>query len=152
MSKKTKQKEDTLLNNKKARFNYTIEDTFEAGLVLKGSEVKVLREKQGSLLEAFVVYKKGEFYLQNCHIPEYTNGGYANHAPLRIRKILMNRAEIDRLQSLVKEKGYSLVPIKMYKKERTIKLLLGTAKGKRQVDKRNSLKEKSDKKRMKEFV
>ncbi len=152
MSKKEKPKDNTLVNNKKARHNYVIEDTFEAGLVLKGSEVKVLREKEGTLLEAYVVYKRGEFFLQNFHIPEYKNGGYANHEPLRPRKMLMNRVEIDKLQSLVKEKGYSLVPIKVYRKDRNIKVLIGTAKSKKKADKRQSLKEKDDKKRMKEFL
>ena len=141
-----------LLQNKKARHNYEIGETVEAGLSLTGSEVKSLREKQGSLLEAFFVFKKSELYMQNCHIPEYKNGGYANHAPLRLRKLLLHREELDRLFSLVKEKGVTLVPMKIYEKNRKLKLLMGVGKGKTKGDKRQSLKEKADKKQIKEHL
>lgn len=141
-----------LLQNKKARHNYEVNETIEVGLSLTGSEVKSLREKQGSLLEAFFVFKKSELYMQNCHIPEYKNGGYANHAPLRLRKLLLHREELDRLFALVREKGVTLVPMKIYDKAGKIKLLMGVGKGKTKGDKRQAVKEKSDKKQMKEHL
>jgi len=137
-----------LVQNKKARHNYEITETLEAGLSLTGSEVKVLREKQGTLLEAFFVFKKSELYMQNCHIPEYKNGGYANHTPLRLRKLLLHREELDRLFALVREKGVSLVPMKIYDKAGKIKLLMGVGKGKTKGDKRGAVREKDDKKEM----
>ena len=149
---KPKKPNSFLLQNKKARHNYEISETIEAGLVLTGSEVKSLREKQGSLLEAFFIFKKSELYMQNAHIPEYKNGGYANHTPLRLRKVLMHRAELDRIFSLIKEKGMTLVPMKIYQKERKLKLLIGLGKGKTKGDKRQSLKEKADKKQMREHL
>ena len=109
-----KSKAPFLIENKKARHNYVIDETLESGISLKGSEVKALRMKLGSLLEAYLVFKNGEAFLQNAHIPEYTNGGYANHTPLRLRKLLLNRIEIDRLYSLTKEKNDVIVPIKFY--------------------------------------
>jgi len=147
-----KPKKSFLLQNKKARHNYEILETIEAGLSLTGSEVKVLREKQGSLLEAFFVFKKMELFMQNSHIPEYKNGGYANHVPLRLRKLLLHREELDRLFSLVKEKGVTLVPIKIYDKAGHIKLLMGVGKGKTRGDKRQAVKAKADKKQMKEHL
>ena len=149
---KAKPKNDFLIQNKKARHNYEITETIEAGMSLTGSEVKTLREKQGELVEAFFVFKKSELYMQNAHIPEYKNGGYANHSPLRHRKMLLHRTELDRLFSLVKEKGISLVPMKIYVKKGKIKLLIGLGKGKNKIDKRHALKEKSDKKQMKEHL
>lgn len=141
-----------LIENKKARHNYAIEETLEAGVSLKGSEVKALRMKLGSLLEAYVVFKNEEVFLQNAHIPEYSNGGYANHSPLRIRKILLNRIEIDRLYSLTKEKNDVIVPIKFYLKQGKIKLLLGVGKSKKKADKRKSLREKEDQKQIKKHL
>lgn len=150
MSKHTKS--DFLIQNKKARHNYEITETLEAGMSLTGSEVKTLREKKGELLEAFFIFKKMEVFMQNAHIPEYTNGGYANHAPLRLRKILLHRAEIDRLFSLTKEKGITMVPMKIYVKAGKIKLLIGLGKGKNSGDKRNSSREKEDKKQMRKHL
>lgn len=141
-----------LVKNQKARHNYEIGETLEAGLSLSGSEVKSLREKQGSILEAFFVFKKAELWMQNCHIPEYKNGGYANHAPLRFRKLLLHRDELDRLFSLVKEKGVTLVPMKIYDKSGKIKLLVGVGKGKNKGDKREAVKAKADKRQMKEHL
>lgn len=141
-----------LLQNKKANFNYVIEDTLEAGLSLTGSEVKSLRAKLGSLVEAYLVFKGDEVFLQNAHIPEYTNGGYANHSPLRLRKILLHRVEIDDLYSQTKEKGVSLVPMKIYLKNRKIKLLIGVGKGKNKGDKRSKVKEKEANKLIKKHI
>ncbi len=149
---KPKKTNSFLIQNKKARHNYDITETVEAGISLTGSEVKTLREKKGELLEAFFIFKKMEIYLQNAHIPEYTNGGYANHEPLRLRKVLLHREEIDRMFSQVKEKGISLVPMKMYIKDRKIKLLIGLGKGKNKGDKRNSSREKDDKRQMRQHL
>lgn len=141
-----------LIQNKRASHNYQIQDTLEAGLVLSGSEVKSLREKQGSILEAFFVFKKSELFLQNAHIPEYKNGGYANHAPLRLRKVLLHREELDKVFSQVKERGVALVPLKIYLKGRRIKILIGMGKGKTKGDKRHALKEKADRRDIKKHL
>ena len=141
-----------LIENKKARYNYTIEKTLESGIKLKGSEIKALRMKLGSLLEAYVAFKNDEFFLQNSHIPEYSKGGHNNHYPLRFRKLLLNRVEIDNLCSLTKEKGYVIVPIKFYLKQGKVKLLLGVGKPKKKADKRKSLKEKEDKKQIRDHL
>ena len=141
-----------LLQNKKANFNYVIEDTLEAGLSLTGSEVKSLKSKLGSILEAYLVFKGDEVFLQNAHIPEYTNGGYANHKPLRLRKILLHRVEIDDLYSQTKEKGISLVPLRIYIKNRKIKLLIGIGKGKNKGDRRSKVREKEANKLIKKHI
>lgn len=150
MAKGKTESKSFLLQNKKARHNYVIDHTIEAGLCLTGSEVKTLREKQGNILEAYFVFKKSELYMQNAHIPEYKNGGYANHEPFRHRKVLLHRDELDRLFSQVKEKGVTLVPMKMYMKARTIKILIGIGKGKNKGDRRQSSREKSDKQQIRE--
>lgn len=147
-----KSKAPFLIENKKARHNYAIYETLESGISLKGSEVKALRMKLGSLLEAYIVFKNNEVFLQNAHIPEYTNGGYANHAPLRLRKLLLNRLEIDRIYSLTKEKNDVIVPIKFYLKNGKIKLQLGIGKSKKKADKRKSLREKEDKKQIQKHL
>jgi len=147
-----KSKAPFLIENKKARHNYAIEETLESGISLKGSEVKSLRMKLGSLLEAYVVFKNGEIFLQNAHIPEYSNGGYANHSPLRLRKLLLNRVEIDRLYSQTKEKNDVIVPIKLYLNKGKVKLLLGIGKSKKKADKRKSLREKEDNKQIKKHL
>ena len=147
-----KSKAPFLIENKKARHNYAISETLESGISLKGSEVKALRMKLGSLLEAYVVFKNGEVFLQNAHIPEYSNGGYANHQPLRLRKLLLNRMEIDRLYSLTKEKNDVIVPIKFYLKNGKVKLQLGIGKSKKKADKRKSLREKEDKKQIEKHL
>jgi SsrA-binding protein len=147
-----KSKAPFLIENKKARHNYAIDETLESGISLTGSEVKALRMKLGSLLEAYVVFKNDEVFLQNAHIPEYSNGGYANHSPLRLRKLLLNRDEIDRLYSQTKEKNDVVVPIKFYLKNGKIKLLLGVGKSKNKGDKRKSLREKEDLKQIKKHL
>jgi len=141
-----------LIENKKARHNYVIDETLEVGISLKGSEVKALRMKLGTILEAYIVFKNKEVFLQNAHIPEYSNGGYANHSPLRVRKLLLNRVEIDRLYAIVKEKNEALVPMKVYLKNGKIKLLVGLGKSKNKGDKRKSLREKEDQKQIKQHM
>jgi SsrA-binding protein len=128
--------------NKEARFHYEILDTYEAGLVLIGSEVKSIRGKNVRLKDSYVAFIRNEAFLQNAHIAPYKSGGYANHEPERLRKLLMNRAEIDYLSSTAQEKGLSIIPLKMYFKNGKVKVLLGLGKGKKFHDKRESIKKR----------
>ncbi|MCG8360057.1 MAG: SsrA-binding protein SmpB [Kiloniellales bacterium] len=129
--------------NRKARHNYLIEETFEAGLVLLGSEVKSLRAGRASIGEAYAREEGGELYLLNAHIPEYAPANQFNHAPKRPRKILVKRRERNRLLGQVQREGYTLVPLSLYFSPRGIaKVELGLARGKRQIDKRETEKKR----------
>jgi SsrA-binding protein len=129
--------------NRRARHEYTIEETIEAGLMLTGSEVKSLRAGQASLAEAWAGPKDGAIWLLNCHIPPYEQAGQANHEPRRPRKLLVRKREQTRLLDASAREGYTLVPLKIYFNERGIaKLLLGLGKGKKRHDKRQSDKER----------
>ena len=129
--------------NRRARHNYFIEDTLEAGLVLLGSEVKSLRAGRASLAEAWAGPKDGALYLMNCHIPAYQQAARRNHDPRRPRKLLLHKREVQRLTEGFKREGVTLVPLKLYFNERGIaKLLIGLAKGKKKHDKRQSDKER----------
>ena len=131
-------------SNRKARHDYAIESTIEAGLVLTGTEVKALRAGRASLTDGFVTIHAGEAYLENVHIPEYSQGTWNNHAPRRRRKLLMHRHEIDKLASTLAEKGQALIPLQLYFSDGRAKVELGVGKGKREDDKRHSLKERQD--------
>lgn len=136
------------INNKKARFNFTIEDEIEAGMVLVGSEVKSLREGKASILESYVAEIKGELFLVNANISEYKGANRFNHDPKRNRKLLLHKKQIDKLTGKMKVKGYSLIPIKIYfNKKNVAKLIIGMGKGKKLYDKRASIKERDDKRR-----
>ena len=127
--------------NRKARHNYLIEDTLEAGLVLAGTEVKSLRQGRASIVEAYAADEQGELYLFNSHIPTYDAAGRFNHEPKRPRKLLLHRRELARLIGLIRREGYTLVPLSLYFNERGIaKVELGLARGKRKVDKRETEK------------
>jgi len=128
--------------NKKARHDYVIEDTFEAGLVLTGTEVKSLRAGRASLVDGFATERDGEIWLHNVHIPEYTQGTWTNHEPRRTRKVLLHRAEIHKLVGKTQEKGLTLVPLALYFKDGYAKVELGLARGKRTYDKRQALAER----------
>jgi SsrA-binding protein len=129
--------------NRKARFNYFIEETIEAGLALTGTEVKSLRQGRADIGEAYAVARDNEMYLVNAHITEYSGGNRFNHAPRRERKLLLHKREIDRLNGAVNRAGYTVVPLKLYFNERGYaKVLLGIARGKRQHDKRQTIKER----------
>jgi len=128
-----------IASNRKARHDYAILDTFEAGIALTGTEVKSLRAGRASLVDAFGQIKDGEIYLHAVHIPEYTQGTWTNHEPRRTRKLLLKRAEIDRLVGKVKESGLTLVPLSMYFSDGWAKVELGLARGKRSYDKRQDL-------------
>ncbi|QRP44927.1 SsrA-binding protein SmpB [Amycolatopsis sp. FDAARGOS 1241] len=128
-----------IASNRKARHDYSILDTYEAGLVLQGTEVKSLRAGKASLVDAFATVDDGEVWLRNVHIPEYTQGTWTNHMPRRTRKLLLHRREIERLIGKTKESGLSLVPLSMYFKDGKVKVEIALAKGKKAYDKRQSL-------------
>ena len=125
--------------NRKARHDYLIEDTFEAGLVLTGTEVKSLRAGRASLVDGFADISDGEVWLHGAHIPEYTKGTWNNHTPRRKRKLLLNRHEIDKMERRVNERGLTIVPLSMYFKDGRAKVEIALAKGKRAYDKRQSI-------------
>jgi SsrA-binding protein len=126
-------------SNRKARHDYAILDTFEAGLALTGTEVKSLRAGRASLVDAFAQVKDGEVFLHGMHIPEYAQGTWTNHEPRRVRKLLLRRMEIDRLTGKVKESGLTLVPLAVYFSDGWAKVEIGLARGKRAYDKRQDL-------------
>lgn len=137
--------EKLIASNKRARHDYHILDTYEAGLVLTGSEVKSLRMGRASLNEAFIFIEAGEAWLEHAYIPEYLNGSWTNHAPRRKRKLLLHRQEIDKLFSKTRDGGITIVPLKLYFLDGRVKVEIGLAKGKREYDKRQTLREKQDK-------
>lgn len=128
-----------IARNRRARHDYHIEDTFEAGLVLTGTEVKSLRAGRASLAEAFAQVSGGELWLHGLHIPEYAQGTWTNHEPRRTRKLLLHRKEIDRLASQVAERGFTIVPLSLYFSGGRAKVELALARGKRTYDKRHDL-------------
>ncbi len=126
-------------SNRKARHDYAILDTYEAGMVLTGTEVKSLRAGRASLVDAFAQERDGELYLHGMHIPEYTQGTWTNHEPRRTRKLLLNRMEISRLIGKLRESGLTLVPLSVYFSDGWAKVEIGLAKGKKSYDKRQDL-------------
>jgi SsrA-binding protein len=133
----------TIAENRKARHNYFIEDTMEGGLVLTGTEVKSLRNGRANIAESYASPEDGELWLINSHISEYKQGNRHNHEPTRRRKILLKRREIERLAGARNKEGMTLVPLRLYFNDRgLVKLLIGLAKGKKQVDKRQTQKDR----------
>jgi SsrA-binding protein len=128
-----------IAQNRKARHDYAILDTYEAGLVLTGTEVKSLRLGRASLVDGFATIDDGEVYLRNVHIPEYEQGSWTNHEPRRTRKLLLHRGEILRLIGKTKESGLTLVPLSLYFSEGKVKVEIALAKGKKSYDKRQDL-------------
>jgi SsrA-binding protein len=137
--------EKVVASNRKARHDYHIEDTYECGIVLTGTEVKSLRAGRASLVDGYASVENAEVWLENVHIPEYTQGTWNNHSTRRRRKLLLNRGEIAKLAGKVKESGYTLIPLSLYFKDGYAKVELALAKGKREYDKRQALKEQQDK-------
>jgi SsrA-binding protein len=137
--------QQVVASNRKARHDYHIEDVFEAGIVLRGTEVKSLRAGRASLVDGYASIDGGEAWLENVHIPEYLQGTWTNHATRRRRKLLLNRVEIDKLSGKVRESGYTLVPLSLYFKDGKAKVEIALARGKRDYDKRQALKERQDK-------
>ena len=129
-------------SNRKARHDYTILDTYEAGMALTGTEVKSLRAGRASLVDAFAQERSGELYLHGMHIPEYTQGTWTNHAARRKRKLLLNRVEIDKIERRVNERGLTVVPLSLYFLNGRAKVEIALAKGKKTWDKRHALAER----------
>lgn len=134
-----------IAQNRKARFDFIILDTVEAGIVLKGTEIKSIRAARINLKDGFARVRNGEIYLHNVHISPYEQGNQFNHDPLRTRKLLMHKKQIERLQNETKGSGNTLVPLKVYIKNGFAKVLIGVAKGKKNYDKREDLKRKDQK-------
>jgi len=131
--------------NRKAFHDYSIEDTLEAGIALSGTEVKSLREGKANLKDSYVLVKGQEVFLLNCHISPYSHGNIMNHDPVRTRKLLLHRKEIERMSGKAAAKGYTLIPLKIYFKASFAKVEIGLAKGKRLFEKRDSIKEREAK-------
>jgi SsrA-binding protein len=132
-----------ICKNKRARFDFFIDETYEAGIVLTGTEVKALREGKVNLKDSYAKVKNEEIYLIDAHISPYTHGNRFNHNPDRPRKLLMHKREIKRLYGKSREKGFSMIPTKMYFKDGRVKVEIGLGKGKRMYDKRELLKQKT---------
>jgi SsrA-binding protein len=140
--------EKLICNNKKAYHDYFIEEKLEAGLVLQGTEVKSLRAGKANLSDAFMLVRDGQAYLHNLNISHYEFGNRQNHQPDRNRKLLLHRREIDRLYGRIREKGLSVIPLRLYFKDGLVKVEIGLAKGKKLYDKREDLKAKDSKREM----
>ena len=141
-----------IANNKRARYDYFIDDVYEAGIVLSGTEVKALRQGKASLTDSYAAVDRGELWLENAYIPEFSQGSWNNHAPRRKRKLLLAKKEIAKLAGKSKETGYTLIPISLYFKDGYAKVEVGLARGKKDYDKRQTLKEKDAKKEMSKAI
>ena len=128
--------------NRKASFNYFFEDTYEAGIVLKGSEIKSVRSGKANIADAYAIEKDGDIFLINSHISLYKQASYSNHNPMDERKLLLNKKEINKLIGKIQREGFTLIPTKMYFKKGKAKIEIAVAKGKKQYDKRQAIKRK----------
>ncbi|MEL7529693.1 MAG: SsrA-binding protein SmpB [Bacteroidota bacterium] len=139
----------TVIQNRKARYEYKVEDVFSAGIVLKGTEVKSLRAGNASLQEAYCFIEKGEVFIKDMTINEYENGSYNNHDPQRLRKLLLSKREIKKLIKATEVKGFTIVPLKLYFNKRNYaKMDIAAAQGKKNYDKRNTIKERDTKREL----
>lgn len=137
------------IRNKRAGFDFEIIQSFEAGIMLTGSEIKSIRDGGGSINESFCLIRDGELYIKNMNIPEYSHGSYSNHEPTRLRKLLLKKRELERITSKIKEKGLSIIPVRVFINERGFaKMEVALARGKKKFDKRDSLKQKETKREM----
>ena len=134
-----------IAQNRKARHDFTIEDTFEAGMVLVGTEVKSLRAGRASLVDGYALVEGGEIWLRGVNIPEYNEGSWTNHAPTRARKLLLNRQEINKIEGKLKESGLTLIPLSMYFLDGKAKVEIAIARGRKNYDKRHAIAEKDAK-------
>mgnify|MGYP003571461817 CR=1 FL=1 len=130
------------IENRKAKFDYFIEDTYECGIALKGSEIKSIRDGKVNLKDSYGIVKNNELYILNMHISKYENGGVFNHDETRTRKLLAHKKEIYKMRDKINIEGYTLIPLKLYIKEGKAKILIGVAKGKKNYDKRQTIKER----------
>jgi SsrA-binding protein len=140
--------EKLIASNRRARHNFDILETYEAGLVLRGTEVKALRDGRADLRESYARVEGGEAWLVGCHISQYTQGNRANHDPLRPRKLLLHRREIGRLLGKIMEKGLTLVPLRLYFKAGRAKVEIGLARGRKTLDKRHAIREREERREM----
>ncbi|SFK26234.1 SsrA-binding protein [Proteiniphilum acetatigenes] len=137
------------IKNKRATFDYELVETFTAGIVLTGTEIKSIRLGKASLVDTYCFFERGELWVRNMHIAEYFYGTYNNHSARRDRKLLLNRNELRKLSRLTKETGFTIIPIRLFINEKGLaKIVIAVARGKKQYDKRQSLKEKEDKRSM----
>jgi len=151
--KKTgKAAERAVAQNRAASYHYHLLETLEAGLVLTGTEVKSLREGKANLRDAFALVRGGEAWLLNCHIPQYLPGGPWNHEPLRARKLLLSRREIDKLAGKTQQKGLTLVPLRIYFRNGKAKVEIALARGKKQYDRRQHERDKEARREASEFM
>ncbi|HIU55363.1 MAG TPA: SsrA-binding protein [Candidatus Gallibacteroides avistercoris] len=140
------------IRNKRASFDYELLDLYQAGLVLTGTEIKSIRLGKASLVDTFCFFNNGELWVKNMYIAEYFYGTYNNHSARRDRKLLLSRKELQKMQRLTKESGFSIIPIKLYISDKGLaKLSVAIAKGKKMYDKRESIKEREDKRNMERF-
>ncbi len=144
--------ERIVATNKKAYHDYFVEDTYEAGIVLVGSEVKSIRQGALNLRDSFVIIKNGEAFVIGMHVSPYKMGSYFNVDARRTRKLLLNRAEINKLRGKVEQKGFTLIPLKVYFKESLVKIELGLCRGKELHDKRASIKEKENNRNLQRII
>jgi SsrA-binding protein len=141
------------IKNRSAYFEYFIDDKYTAGIVLLGTEVKSLREGKASFNDSYCMVHKGEVWLKSFHIAEYTHGTDNNHDPLRERKLLLQKREIKKIEGKLKEKGYTLIPLRLFfSEDRYVKVEIGLAKGKKLHDKRESIKQKDVEREMKRYI
>ncbi|HEU4473170.1 MAG TPA: SsrA-binding protein SmpB [Flavisolibacter sp.] len=141
------------IKNRSAYFEYFIDDKFTAGIVLTGTEVKSLREGKANFNDSYCLLQKGELWIRSFHISEYSHGTVNNHDPIRERKLLLNRRELKKMEAKVKEKGYTIVPLRLFFNEKSLaKLEIGLAKGKKLHDKRETIKERDTQREMKRYI
>ena len=145
MAKAPKENVKLIANNKKAYHDYFIEDKYEAGISLAGTEVKSLRQGKCSIKESFIRIEKGEVFIYGMHVTPYEKGNIFNKDPLRVKKLLLHKYEINKLAGKIKEKGYTLVPLQVYFKEGKVKVEIGLARGKKLYDKRDDIAKKDQK-------
>ena len=144
-----KRKSNVNIKNKRATFDYIISDTYTAGIVLTGTEIKSIRESRASLVDTYCTFINNELWVKNMHVAEYFYGSYNNHSTRRDRKLLLERKELRKLMQIAKVPGFTIVPVRLFINERGLaKLVIGVARGKREYDKRESLKERDDKSEM----
>ncbi|MBO9571893.1 MAG: SsrA-binding protein SmpB [Chitinophagaceae bacterium] len=141
------------IRNRQATFEYFIEDKYEAGMVLTGTEIKSLREGKASFNDSFCIIHNGEMFVRSLHIAEYTHGTSSNHNPLRERKLLLNKKELRKIEARIKEKGITVVPLKIFFSEKGLaKMQIGLGKGKKLYDKRETIKQRDNERELKKYI
>jgi SsrA-binding protein len=141
------------IKNRQAYFEYYIDDKYVAGIMLTGTEVKSLREGKASFNDSYCIFNKGELWLKSFHISEYSHGTVNNHDPVRERKLLLNKRELKKLEAKIKEKGYTIIPLRLFFNERNLaKLEIGLGKGKKLHDKRETIKQRDTERELKRYV